>query len=93
MQRVTPGIRDAFGTVEKELQDTFLPVLFKGLGEGSPGIRVTCLSVKRAGLALPYPTNTAPENWTTTCVITGRLIVALRGQVELRMEDHSACLQ
>ena len=36
VQRVTPGIRYDFGTVEKALQETFVPDLFKGLGEGAP---------------------------------------------------------
>ena len=36
---------------------------------------------------------TAPENWTASCVITGHFVVALRGKVEFRTADHSACLQ
>ena len=47
MQRVTPGIGDAFGLVEGALRETFLLFLFRGLGEGAPGIEVTCLSVNR----------------------------------------------
>ena len=35
MQRVTPGIGDAFSPVEKALQETFVPNLFEGLGEGA----------------------------------------------------------
>ena len=54
---------------------------------------VTCLPVKQAGLALPDPSQTAPENWTASCVITGHVVAALRGQVELRTADHSACLR
>ena len=34
-----------------------------------------------------------PENWTASCVITGHLVAALRGQVEFRTADHSAFLQ
>ena len=62
------------------MQETFLPDLFQGLGEGSPGRGVTRLPVKQAGLALPDPTKTAPENWTAYCVITGHLVVALRAR-------------
>ena len=90
---VTLGIGDAFIPVEKSLQETFLPELFEELGEGAPGRGVTRLPVKQAGMALPDPTLTAPENWTTSCVITGHLVVVLRGQVEFRTADHSACLQ
>ena len=92
VQRVTPGIGDAFEPVEKAMQETFIPDLFEGLGEGALDRGVTDLSVKQAGLALPDTTYTAPENWTASCVITGHLVAALRGQVELGTADHSACL-
>ena len=82
MQRVTPGIGDIFGMVEKALQETFLPALFRVMGEGASGRGFTRLPVKQAGLALLDPTNTAPENWTVSCVITGNLVTAFRGQVE-----------
>ena len=70
-----------------------MPALFQGLGEGKPGRGVTHLPVKQAGLALPDPTKTAPENCTTSCVVTVQLVAALRGQEEFRTMDHSACLQ
>ena len=54
---------------------------------------ITRLPIKQAGLALPNPTQTAPENWTESCVITGHLVAALRDQVEFRTADHLACLQ
>ena len=46
MQRVTPGIGNAFGLVEKALWDTFVPSLFEGMGEGAPERGVTLLPVK-----------------------------------------------
>ena len=49
--------------------------------------------MKQAGLALPDPTLTDPENWTASCFITGHLVAALRGQVEFRTADHSACIR
>ena len=36
VQGITPGIVNAFVPVEKALQDTFVPDLFDGLGEGAP---------------------------------------------------------
>ena len=36
VQRITPGIEDALGPVEKALRETFLMALFQGLGEGEP---------------------------------------------------------
>ena len=70
MQRVTPGIKDDFVPLEEELQETFLPALFQDLGEVEPGRRVTRLTVKQVGLALPDPEHNATENWTASCVIT-----------------------
>ena len=54
---------------------------------------VTRLPVKQVGLALPDPSETAPENWMASCVITGNLVASLRGQVVLWTADHSACLR
>ena len=80
VQRFTPYIRDAFGPVEHALQEALIPALFKVLGEVTPWRGDTDLPVKQAGLALPDPTKTAPESWTASCVITGHLVAALRGQ-------------
>ena len=93
MQRVTPGVGAAFGPVEEALREVFVPALFRGLTEGLPTRENTRLPVKQAGLAIPDPVKTAPENWTASCVITGHLLASLRGQVEFRMADHSACLR
>ena len=82
MQRVTPDIRDAFGPVEQALMGAFIPSFFQCLGEVTPGKVVTRLPVKQAGLALPDPTKTATGDGTSSCVITGYLVAALRGQEE-----------
>ena len=79
MQRVTPGIRDAFGLVEQALWDDFILAFFQGLGEVTPRRRVTCPPVKQVGLALPDMTMMDPENWTASCIITGHLVALLRG--------------
>ena len=93
MQRVTPDIGNAFCPVDKALRETFVLARYQGLGEGAPEQGVTLLPVEQAGLALLDPTLTDPENWTVSCVITGHLVAALRGQVEFRTADHSACLR
>ena len=62
VQRVTPGVGEAFGPVEEALQEIFVLALFRGLTEGVPERENTCLSVKQAGLDLPDPVQTAPEN-------------------------------
>ena len=79
--------------MEEEIAQPFLPALFEGVGEGAPGREITRLPVKQAGMALPDPTRTAPENWQASCVITGHLVSALRGQVPLRTADHAAYLR
>ena len=71
VQRVTLVVVDYFGPVDTALKETFLPALFEGLREGVPERGVTSLPAKQAGLALPDPSTTAPENWTASCVITG----------------------
>ena len=80
VQQVTPGIGDAFGPTEQALRETFIPDPFQGLVGGTPGIGVTCLLMKQTVLSLPDPTKTAPKNWMVSCVVTGHLVVALRGQ-------------
>ena len=93
MQWVTPGVGNSFGPVDTALKETLVSALFEGLREGVPERGVTRLTVKQAELALPYPYQTAPENWTASYVITGHLVAALRGQVEFRTADQSACLR
>ena len=44
-------------------------------------------------MALPDPSQTAPENWMASYVITGHLVAALRAQVEFWTADHSAFLR
>ena len=62
VQRVTPGIREEFGPAEEEIAKAFLPTLFKGIGDGALGRKITRLTVKQAGMDLPIPTRMAPEN-------------------------------
>ena len=92
MQRVTLGLGDYFEPVEEDIATTFLPTLFKGVGDGAPGRAITRMPVKQAGLALPDLTRTAPDNWQADCVIIAHLVSALRGQVPFRTADHAACL-
>ena len=93
MQRVTPGIDDVFGPVEEEIKTAFLPELFKCVGYGEPGRAIIGLPVKQAGMALPDPMRTAPDNWQASYVVTGHLVSALRDQVTFQTADHAACLR
>ena len=93
VQQVTPGIGDAFGPVEEEIKTAFIPEIFYSVGDEAPGRAITRLPLNQAALALPDPTRTAPDNWQASCVITGHLVSALRGQVTFRTADHAACLR
>ena len=90
---MTPGVGEAFSPVEEALLEIFVPELFRGLTEVVPERENTHLPVKQAGLDLPDPVKTPPENWTASCVITGHLVADLRGQVVFQTADHSVCLR
>ena len=66
MQKVTPGVGAAFGPFKEALREVFLLALFRGLTEGLPTKANTRLPVKQAGLAIPDPVQTAPDNWTAS---------------------------
>ena len=93
VQRATLGVGTAFSSVEEALQDVFLPAFFRGLTEGLPTRVNTRLPVNQVGLAIPDQFQTAPENWMASCVITGHLVAALRGQNTFRTADHMSCLR
>ena len=93
MQQVTLDIRDTFVPVEKSIQNTFILDLFQGVRDGTLGRGVTRLSVKHAGISLPYPTRSATDNWMASNVNTGHLAAALGGQEELITADHSAYMR
>ena len=44
-------------------------------------------------IALPDLTQTAGANWTTSCVITGRLIARLRGMAKFRSGNHTLLMR
>ena len=73
--------------------EQFVFVHLKGMRDRAPGRAITRLPVKQAGLALPYPTRTAHDNWQASFVIIGHLVSALRGKVTFRTADHAACLR
>ena len=89
VRRITPYIGMAFQVVEDAFQDIFLPDLFQGDTAQIPGRLITGLPVKQARIAIPNPTCTVGENWAVSCMITGHLVVALRGMAEFSSGDHS----
>ena len=89
MQCSTPGIGMSFQAVEDALWDTFLPSLFQGYISHIPGKVITGMPFKQARIALPDPTRTAGANWMVSCVITGRLVAALRRTADFRLVYHA----
>jgi hypothetical protein len=89
LQRVTDGLGKEFRGVEDALMTKFLPALF-GTTETNNSLRqLACLPVKKSGFAIPDPTTTADENWTTSTVVCGHLIAVLRGTEEFCSVDHN----
>ena len=89
VQSVTPGIWMVFQAVEDELRDTFLLDLFQGGTPKTPRRTIIVMPLKQAGIALPDPTKTAGAKWTAYRVITGNLVIALRGTAEFRLGEHT----
>jgi hypothetical protein len=89
LQRVTAGLGEEFRGVEDALTTKFLPALFGITETDNPLRQLACLPVKQSGLAIPDPTTTADENWTTSTVVCGHLIAALRGTEEFRSVEHN----
>ena len=89
VQCVTPDIGMAFQVVEYAMRDIFLPALFQGATAQIPGRAITGLSVRQAEIALPDPAQTAGENWTASCTITGHLAAALCGTADFRSGNHA----
>ena len=89
MKRVTPDIGMDFIAVEDTLQDILPPDPFQGATSQIPGRAITSLPFKQAGIYLPNPTQTAGENWTASCVITGHLVAELRRKAKVRYGNHA----
>ena len=68
VQHVNPEIGMAFQVVDYVLRDIFLPDLFQGDTSQIPGIEITGLPVKQAGISLLNSSHTVGENWTASCI-------------------------
>ena len=60
VQRVTPGIGEALGQVEKALRETFVPALFEGLGNGVSERGVTRPASQTGGIGPSRPNPDGP---------------------------------
>jgi hypothetical protein len=70
----------------------FLPALFGNDITNDIQRSITSLPIKKAGLAISNPTETADKNWTASTVICGNLIAVIRGVEVFRSADHTAIM-
>ena len=79
VQRVTPGIEDAFAPVEKALREQFLPALF-GLGDSKhldAQRALLALPTRQGGMGIPDPTKRATPNFDASTGVCGPLVESL----------------
>jgi hypothetical protein len=81
VQRVCEGIGESFTPLQKAISEDFLPALFRDTLNEKDDVRLKlcCLPVKQAGLALPDPTKSAPSNYEASTCVNSHLIAALKG--------------
>jgi hypothetical protein len=51
-----------------------------------------CIPVKKAGLAIPNPMETADTNWMALMLSCGHLISAIRGMEEFSSTEHTSIM-
>ena len=78
-----------FQPIENALCNTFLQALYKRSTSQIHERAVTGLPAKKYGIALPYPTQTASDNWAVSCVITGNLVTEIRGTDDFQLGDYA----
>ena len=91
LQRVVGNVANHFIPLEKAIRDKFLPALM-----GEPSLAdeyrrpLSTLPVKYAGMALPDPTLTADDNHSTSSLVCGHLVQAMRSDCDVTYSsvDH-----
>jgi hypothetical protein len=78
----------SFFDVEMALHHDFLPALFREEKVDDAIRQLSSLPVKKAGLAIPNPMTTTESNWTSSTVICGHPVAAIRGRVDFQSADH-----
>jgi hypothetical protein len=73
---------------------TFLPALLfdEDMADDDPRLKLACLPVKHAGLALPDPTRSAQSNHVASILMCSHLLAAFRDQDPFRTTDHLAVI-
>ena len=84
-----PEHRDDVQAHRGSAAQNVLPDLFKGDTYQIPREVVTNMPINQAGVDLQHSTQINGANWTVSCVITGNLVIALRGTAEFWSGDHT----
>ena len=78
LQRVVPGLSEAFGPIEAALRDSFLPALFNADEATVAKFRpLWALPTKQGGLGIPDPTTTGERSYESSKEVTSVLTDAL----------------
>ena len=89
LQRVTSGAKDAFAPIEQAIEKEFLPALFDLPEEEITPLRaLLSLSVRRAGLGLRSPVETADRCFSTSKACTTKLVNSLLTGEPLDVHQH-----
>jgi hypothetical protein len=91
LQRVTEGIDVKCSGNEQELRTKILPALFSKESLTDSQRQLTCIPVKKAGIAIAAPTESAGGNYTASMVACGHLISALRGKEPINHGGREGC--
>jgi len=89
LQRVVPGVDEAFQPIETALREAFLPALFAlPQAETNKLCPHTQLSVRFSGLGIADPTSTGQEGFNTSVTMTEVLRSSLTRAAPLDATDH-----
>ena len=87
LQRVVPDCGAAFEPVEEAIRSVFLPALLQAT-EAECQRELTTVSVRKAGLGLPDPTQSAPGCFAASEACTSLLVRSLREGTALDANRH-----
>jgi hypothetical protein len=91
VQRVVRDVGDEFDGVCDKMRNECLPSLIKAnIVDGYPLINLACLPVKKSGLALPNPVESAAANFQASEVTNSHVIQVMRKKDIFSLQDHTA---
>ena len=90
LQRVIPGLEDAFAPLEEVISTVFLPALLEEPAENIAALRsLLALSPRQAGLGVSSPQATATSSYQSSKTSTGHLANTLKSGAPLDATDYA----